>query len=140
MNAKEYLSQALWLDQMINSKLEQLEYLKSLTTKVSRSIGQEKVSGGKSINSTMEQAIIKVVDLGEEINRDIDRFVDLKREILITINEVSDLNYRLLLELRYISGKTWDEIAMTLGYDRSWVFRVHGRALKEIEALLKRSD
>ena len=30
MNAKEYLSQAMWLDKSINNKLEQMERLKAI--------------------------------------------------------------------------------------------------------------
>jgi hypothetical protein len=46
MNAKEYLSQALWIDQRIDSKIEQLEILRSLATKVTANLKEEKVSGG----------------------------------------------------------------------------------------------
>jgi hypothetical protein len=45
MGAKEYLSQALWLDQRINSKLELLETLRALAMKVSGNLTEEKVSG-----------------------------------------------------------------------------------------------
>lgn len=37
MNAKEYLGQAYRLDQRINSKLQQIESLRSLTQKVTAS-------------------------------------------------------------------------------------------------------
>jgi uncharacterized protein YueI len=43
MNAKEYLSQAIWLDQRINSKLEQKEQLEALATRVTVNFTQEKV-------------------------------------------------------------------------------------------------
>lgn len=41
MKVKEYLSQALWLDQKINSKLEQLETLRALATKVTAKLAEE---------------------------------------------------------------------------------------------------
>ena len=47
MNAKEYLSQAMWLDKSINNKLEQMERLKAIAEKVTVDFTQEKVSGGK---------------------------------------------------------------------------------------------
>ena len=97
MNAKEYLSQAIWLDQMIDSKLEQLETLKSLSMKVTTSFTQEKMSGGNIEKSRMENTIVKVIDLEHEINEDIDRFVDLKRDIQDTINKMENINYQLLL-------------------------------------------
>lgn len=135
MNAKEYLSQAIWLDQMIDSKLEQLETLKSLSMKVTSSFTQEKISGGNIETSRMENTIVKVIDLENEINKDIDRFVDLKKDIQDNINKMEDINYQLVLEMRYLSGKNWEEIAEQLNYNNRTVFKVHGRALKQIERI-----
>ena len=135
MNAKEYLSQALWLDQMIDSKLEQLATLKSLAMKVTSSFSKEKICGGNIEKSKMESTIVKVIDLENEINADIDRLVDFKKDIQDTINKMDDINQQLLLELRYLSGKGWDEIAASMGYDPRTVYRIHGKALKEFERM-----
>ena len=135
MNAKEYLSQAIWLDQMIDSKLEQLETLKSLAMKVTSSFTKEKICGGNIEKSKMESTMVKVIDLENEINADIDRLVDLKKDIQDTINMMDDINQQLLLELRYLSGKGWDEIAASMGYDPRTVYRIHGKALKEFERM-----
>ncbi len=135
MNAKEYLSQATWLDQMIDSKLEQLEALKSLSMKVTSSFTKEKISGGNIEKSKMESTIVKVIDLENEINADIDRLVDLKKDIQDTINKMDDINQQLLLELRYLGGKGWDEIASSMGYDPRTVYRIHGKALKKFEKI-----
>jgi DNA-directed RNA polymerase specialized sigma subunit len=135
MNAKEYLSQAVWLDRMIDSKLEQLEMLKSLAMKVTSSFTKEKISGGNIEKGKMERTMVKVIDLEHEINADIDRLVDLKKDIQDTINKMDDINQQLLLELRYLSGKGWDEIAASMGYDPRTVYRIHGKALKEFERM-----
>lgn len=102
MGAKEYLSQALWLDQRINSKLELLETLRALAMKVSVNLTEEKVSGGKNTKSHMENTIAKIVDLEKEINRDINRLVGVKAEIMDTISQVDDPICQLLLEMRYV--------------------------------------
>ena len=135
MNVKEYLSQALWLDQSIRSKIEQLEVLRSLAMKVNAAFTQERVFGGNNLKSNMEKTIVKMISLEEEINRDIDRLVNLKKEIMATINQVDDLNSQVLLELRYVNGKGWEEVAACMGYDRRTIFRMHGKALKEIEKM-----
>ena len=135
MNAKEYLSQAIWLDRMIDSKLEQLEMLKSLAMKVTSSFTKEKISGGNIEKSKMESTMVKVIDLEHEINADIDRLVNLKKDIQDTINKMDDINQQLLLELRYLSGNGWDEIAASMGYDPRTVYRIHGKALKEFERM-----
>jgi len=40
-----------------------------------------------------------------------------------------------LLELRYLCFKTWEQIAVELHFDLRWVYRLHGRALDEIDAI-----
>ncbi|MCM3761050.1 DUF1492 domain-containing protein [Alkalihalobacillus oceani] len=135
MNAKEYLSQALWLDQRINSKMEQLETLRTLAMKVNANLTEEKVSGGNITKSHMENTIAKIVDLEKEINEDIDRLVDLKAEIMETISQVDDPTCQLLLEMRYINGKTWEEVARELSFEVRTAFRLHGKTLKEIELI-----
>ncbi|WP_313120134.1 DUF1492 domain-containing protein [Proteiniclasticum ruminis] len=133
MNAKEYLSQALWLDQMIESKLEQLETLRGLSMKVTSSFRDDKVTGGNNEKSRMESTIVKVIELEEEINADFNRLIDLKKTIQDTINKMEDINYQLLLEMRYINGKNWEDIAQQLNYNNRTVFKVHGKALKQFE-------
>ncbi|MEY8414786.1 DUF1492 domain-containing protein [Tissierella praeacuta] len=135
MNAKEYLSQARWLDQRINSKLEQKEQLEALATRVTVNFTQEKVLGGGATTSPMEDATVKLIDLCHEINDDIDELIRLKAEILETISKVDDPVSQLLLQMRYIESKTWEEVAYALRYNNRTVFKIHGRALKEIEKI-----
>ena len=135
MTAKEYLSQYLRLDRTIHNNLEQLEAWKSLSMKVTAHVRQDRVSGGGTRTSPMADAVVRMVDLETEINTDIDRLVDLRQDILQAIRQLRCGNEQLVLEMRYITGKSWEEIAAALGYDRSWVFRVHGRSLKEIEEI-----
>ena len=137
MNAKEYLSQAIWLDRLIQNKLEQKELLETMAQKVTVDFTKEKVSGGNSVASPMEAATVKLVDLNHEINGDIDQLIDLKKEILETINRVEDPSYQLLLEMRYINNKSWDDVARDMGYDKRYTMKLHGRALKEINEILK---
>ena len=137
MRVKEYLSQALWLDKRINSKLEQLEVLRALATRVSANFGEEKTSKNRYKKSHIEITVAKIVDLEREINQDIDRLVDIKTEIMGTIGQVKDPISQLLLEMRYVNGKPWDVVAKELRFDRSWISRLHGNALREIGGKVK---
>lgn len=139
MNVKEYLSQAVWLDQRINSKLEQLESLRNLAMKVTTDFSKERVSGGNTDRSPMENTIVKIIDLENEINEEIDKLVDFKTDIMETINQMKDPICQLLLEMRYIEGQTWEEVASALSYNDRTVFKIHGRALKEFEKIQKRA-
>ncbi|MCX7903024.1 MAG: DUF1492 domain-containing protein [Caloramator sp.] len=137
MNAKEFLRQAIWLDKLINSKLEQLEKLEALAQKTTVELSKEKVSGGNGSTSSMENVVVKIVELKKEINNDIDRLIDIKREISQIISNIDDPSHQLILEMRYVNNRDWEEIAEEIGYDIRWTLKLHGRALKEVDEILK---
>ena len=133
MTIKEYLSQAYRIDQRINSKLEQVVSLRDLSKKATATLSDMPHSPNKNIHS-MENIIVKIVDLEKEINQDIDQLVDLKREIVTTIKRIDNPVYQTLLELRYLSFKSWEQIAVEMGYSLQHVFRLHERALKYVSS------
>ncbi len=138
MQVKEFLSQATSIDTMIKSKLEQLEKSKSLSMKVISNLKGNRIDvSDEKNNEVVENIIVKMKNFENTLKDDIDRYVDLKREIEDTVNLTSDVNYRLILQLRYIAGKPWDEIADTLGYDLRTVYRLHTKAIREIESKWK---
>ncbi len=84
-------------------------------------------------NSRLEDTVVKIIDLQEEINRDIDRLVDLKRDIVRAIKKVKKPEYQILLELRYLCFKTWEEIAVKMNCSIDNVFKMRNKALKIFE-------
>lgn len=131
MKAKEYLSQAYRIDQRINSKLEQIVSLRELATKATSTLSDTPPSGTRNVHS-MEGIIVKMIELENEINKDIDTLVDLKRDIMVIIKKVNNLEQQTLLELRYLCFKTWEQIAVDMGYSLQHTFRIHDKTLKEI--------
>ena len=135
MNAKEYLNQAYRLDQRINSKLEQVLSLRELTTKATATLS-DMPSGGSRNVYRMQDIIGKIVDLENDINRDIDALVDLKREMVTIIKSVADPECQTLLELRFLCFKTWEQIAVEMNYGIDNIYRLHRKALKMVDDLL----
>ena len=135
MTAKEYLSQAFNLDNRINSKLEQVSVLHAMATKATSTLSDVPPSGSRNVQR-IEDIICKIVELENTINADIDKLVDLKVEITATVQRMDNLVYRTILEQRYLCYKTWEQIATNMGYDVSWLHRLHGKALREAEKLL----
>lgn len=80
----------------------------------------------------MEDIIVKIVDLENEINQDIDMLVDLKSEIMQVIKKVDDLELQTLLEQRYLNFRTWEQIAVDMGYNVRHLYRMHDKALKAV--------
>lgn len=128
MTAKEYLGQAYRLDQRINSKIEQVASLNELATKCTSTITGMPRNPSPSV-SPMADAVGKIIDLQSEINRDIDKLVDLKRDMVRIIKAVGNTECQTLLELRYLCFKTWEQIAVDMGYTIDNVFRIHRKAL-----------
>lgn len=131
MTAKEYLSQAYRLDKRIDSKIEQLKSLNLLAIKCTSTLSDMPKSQSIS-NSRLEDTVVKIVDLQEEINRDIDSLVDLKRDIVRTIKSVQNPEYQIILELRYLCFKTWEEIAVQMNCSIDNVFKIRKNALKSV--------
>ncbi len=139
MRAKEYLSQARFLDVRINSKIQQIDALRDLATKCTYTFSDMPKNPSKD-NSRVEDVVCKIVDLQQEINRDIDKLVDLKREIMVCIKTVSNSEYQAVLEKRYLCFNSWEQIAVDMDYSMQYTFRIHKKALKEIETLLQSGE
>ena len=131
MTAKEYLSQAYRIDQRINSKLEQITSLRELAKKATSTLTDAPRSPNRG-NQSMENVIIKMIDLETEINADIDTLVDLKREIVTVIKGVESPEHQTLLELRYLCFKSWEQIAVDMGYNSKYIFHIHDTALIKV--------
>lgn len=132
MRAKEYLGQAYRLDQRINSKLEQIASLDELAMKCNLRLTGQPRNPDRGI-SNMAEAVCKIIDLQTEINYDIQKLVDLKREMVRVIKAVDNTEYQTLLELRYLCFKTWEQIAVDLGYNVRHVYRMHDEAVESIK-------
>lgn len=130
--ARNYLEQAYRIDQRINSKIEQVASLHSLATKANSTLTDMPGSPNRNIHR-MEDIIVKIVDLENEINHDIDTLVELKTEIMQVIKQVSDLELQTLLEQRYLNFRTWEQIAVDMGYNVRHLYRMHDKALKAVK-------
>lgn len=131
MTSKEYLAQAYRIDQRINSKLEQIVSLRELATKATYTLSDTPPSGSRNAHS-MEGIIVKMMELENEINADIDVLIDLKKEIMSIIKKINNPEQQTLLELRYLCFKTWEQIAVDMGYSIQNAYKVHDRALENI--------
>ena len=99
MTAKEYLSQARYLDNRIKSKLLQIDSLNELATRCTPSYFDMPKSPNRE-GSRMESAILDIIELEDEISKDVVELVALKKEIVEVIKQVGNTEYhgnRLLL-------------------------------------------
>ena len=137
MTVKEYLSQAWNIDRRINDKVAHVSRLRDMATNVSAVISDMPRNPSPN-NQRMETIIARLTDTEDEINADIDRLVTLKLEIMNTIWQVEDAKACAILERRYHSFKSWEEIAAELNVSVRWVHKIHGKALEDVEKILKK--
>ncbi len=130
MTAKEYLRQAYRLNELIDSRITELERLRDYSTRLaSCSFEGERVSKSRSTEAPFARIIEKIVDLEKVINCDINRYMDLKAEMNTAIDRVSNVDERLLLRYRYLNNYSWDDIAQLLNVSGRTVHRIHSNAL-----------
>lgn len=137
MTAKEYLGQAYWLDQRINSKLSMVMSLRETAIKTTSVMHDDVVSHTRNVHS-MQDVIVKIIEIERELDADIDQLIDLKHEIIDVIGQISDPPAQVVLEYRYVCYRQWKDIAAELGMHIRNVYRLHDRGLQEVEKILKK--
>ena len=135
MNAKEYLNQAYRMEQRVQSKLEQIEDLRSLASHVTSSIGSEPVVHTRN-NTAMQDTVIRIMEAEQELNAEIDELVEIKQDIKRTIDMVPDVTLRLVLEKRNLCFQKWEQIAFEMYYSLRSVQEKHREAVRIVQEIL----
>lgn len=132
MTAKEWLKRGWKLDQEIAA----LERTKQATRErlMSVTAGYD----GEPVQGTRDpHRYDRLMELEEKINQRIDQLVAVKREIVDAIAQVPDSRYRTLLTERYLSFRTWEQIADYMSIDPRHATRLHGWALLSLEQIIE---
>lgn len=134
MKAKEYLQRLKRLDTVINQKIKELEELRTMSTSVGGvDYSKERVQTSPSGDAPFTKIIYRMIDLDEEINREIDNYVDEKHRIINQIQGLKNSDYISLLFKRYVEFKKFETIAVEMNFTYQYVLNMHGYALKEFE-------
>lgn len=129
--AVNYLSQIEYIEEMIGEKQDIIDSLWSSITGTSASTESERVQ--TSPKDRLGETCAKIVDLCEQLNRDIDSFVDMKAEVIQTIDQyVDDLKERRLLYLRYLKFIPIESCAKELRISRATAYNFHKAAMQKI--------
>lgn len=136
MTAKEYLGQVSQMEACINTKKCRLSALKDLATRV----GSMNLSGmpknpSKSL-SPMADAVCKAMDLEAEISADEFYLQEKKVLLLESIGTIDNCECQTVLIKRYFEHLSWEDIASQMFYSIRWIYKLHGRALVEMDRKL----
>jgi len=133
MKAKEYLQQLQKLDIIINQKLQELDELKKMGGIKCIDYTMEKVQSSQKHCATFENVLIKIIDMENEINDEIDRFIDKKHQMINQIQNLDNSKYIQVLYKRYVEYKRLEMVACEMAYTFQYVVLLHGQALKDFE-------
>lgn len=136
IDALEYMKQISRIDARIETKQAECQRLFDIATSVTP-IMQECVVSNSGGNGKVESTAVKIADLRNEINMDIDTLIDKRREINGLIEQLqSEKQYKVLYK-RYFEGKTFEKISDEIGCSVRNAHRLHSKAIKNVEKLLE---
>lgn len=139
---KERLKSYIFLRGEVERQMERLARMRSneLFPTMGESDGSKHTTSG---NDRMAKAVVRRLDYQDKIHDEIEAKMDEMDAITNAIDSLSDSFEREILRMRYIDCEgykhtAWREIALELYGDddesqMQMVFRIHGRALQNIE-------
>ena len=128
---KEYLRQLRTASIKIEQKEDELERLKAAAESISANTESERVQ--TTPRDRISEDVARIMDLKEEINRDIGELLILKNKIINEIQSLDNPVYIDILYKRYVEYKTLEEIAVEMSYSYRQVLRLHGLALQDFK-------
>ena len=135
MTTKAYLGQARFLDMRIKSKIQQIDSLRELATSCTAVLSDMPRNPNHGA-SKGESCVMKIIEVQEGLQDDINALVELKKEIMATIHAVEDVELQTLLEKRYLCFLSWERIAVEMHYSIQHIYRMHETALDAVTEIL----
>lgn len=128
LTTREWLMRARRTDQRIKALLEskQAAYYRATSATAVPKIVPGGGGGFQSKSETYALLSAEVDEQIEELNR-------IRTEILHATRSVKNSTLATLLIEYYVNGKTWEQVAVDMGYSWRHIQRLHGLALKKIE-------
>lgn len=126
--AKAYLKRLEQCDARINAMQDKIDDLYGQATRITPTLKQDVVSGGGN-QDKIGDAVAKIVDLRNEINRQIDYYVDLQREANDLLKKLQNNVHYTILYRRYMLGDSFAQIAAEIGRGERQTNNLHGDAL-----------
>ena len=130
MSAKYWLRQVRFIDRRIDREMEQISRLRAKLEAGRLSNLNGMPRGG---SSDWTDTADRLIELEAKLNRRLRDMCDLKTAAIDAIDALPSTRQRDVLSLYYLNGMTWEQVAEELDLDVRWVYRLHGRALREIK-------
>lgn len=137
--AKRFLQRYIWLRKQRDAIQEEIREHYDSVTRCTVRLNPIKVSGSGGAYDRMAEDICVIVDTKARLERVCYRLDCQMAEIMDAINALSDERYKSVVIYRYIQGLSWSDITGLMGYEIAYVYRLHGKALLEINEKISQS-
>ena len=137
MGVKHQLKQIRLIDLEVKAKMEELDRLNNSFLK---SPSLKEINVQESKGSFKDDAYVKIINLNDYINEKVDKLIDLKYQLIQAIEQLDNSKERTIIWMKYISSKSWDDIAEELKISKTTLFILHDEAVKKIEKCTKKDD
>ena len=136
MTVKEYLNSISRMESFIVSKRQRAEAFRCAAMNINAAplSGMPKAHGHTT--SPMADAICKALDLEAEIKQDEYRLQQKKVFFLDLVGMLEDIDMQSIMIKRHIEKKAWNTIADETFFSRSWVCRLHQRAMEQLDLII----
>lgn len=136
MKARDRLKELYRLDLKIERDRKQIEDLKQKMYTVSApALDADRVKTSGSGDDKLLKLIASVERTTRRITRDMTKHMKLYNQIVSEIDRVQDERAKTILTSRYVLYMQWDAIANDLGYEMSYVYRLHQDAVRMYAAI-----
>ena len=137
MEAKKYLKQIKTLDIKIKNKSLEIEDIENKMKGVTGISYDEKISSSSNNKSPQEKMIYKYLAYKEELQENINELTEHKKQAMSLIDKIENVEYIEVLYKRYFQYMKWEQIAVDMDYTYRNILYIHGKALIELNEILK---
>ena len=132
--ARQFLREVRHAHFRLEALCARAERYREMATRATGRTDALRVSGTPN-RSKVESYVLELVDMHDELQKEISRLRGLQSQAEKMISQVTDERYRCVLELRYLCGMDWQDVADRLHYSLRWVHKLHAEALKGVNPL-----
>lgn len=131
MTVKEFLRSVREQDSLLRAYEQELEDLRRRAYNISSPKLGDKIQSNHL--ATLDEIVAKIEQQAAKVNAAWDELIDKRNQAKALINKVDDESIRCVLYRYYILIQTWEQIAVEMNYTIRWVYKLHGKALQDLE-------
>ena len=134
MKAKDYLKRLKRLDTIIRQKQQEITDLRLTASSTGGfDYSKERVQSSPSGDAPFVRPVLKIIELEQQINAEINKFIAEKHKIINEIQSLKKSDYINLLYKRYVEYKSLEQICVEMNFSYDYIKHLHGYALQCFE-------